>query len=307
MRNAFANAFYDLAKQDDRIMLVVADITASAGVATFMKEHPERFINVGVAEQAMISISAGLALRGMIPFTYTIAPFTIYRPFEQVRVDCCYHHLSVRLVGVGAGVTYSTLGGTHHAIEDLSVMGGIPGLTIYAPCDPAETAALTLASARVKGPLYLRLGKVGEPDLTKEAPEPLVPGKIRTLNSGRDLAIVTLGPIARLAFEVARGLKEGGGVDPAIFGIHCPKPLDREGLLEKVLRRFPRVLLLEEHVPHGGISSRVKEVAAEAGTANRFATCTLRDEFIHVYGSHDDVLGAHGLDATSVLKRAKDL
>ena len=137
MRNAFANAFYDLAKQDDRIMLVVADITASAGVATFMKEHPERFINVGVAEQAMISISAGLALRGMIPFTYTIAPFTIYRPFEQVRVDCCYHHLPVRLVGVGAGVTYSTLGGTHHALEDLSVMGGIPGLTIYAPCDPA--------------------------------------------------------------------------------------------------------------------------------------------------------------------------
>jgi transketolase len=307
MRNAFANAFYELAKKDERIMLVVADITASAGVATFMKEHPERFINVGVAEQAMISISAGLALRGMIPFTYTIAPFTIYRPFEQVRVDCCYHHLPVRLVGVGAGVTYSTLGGTHHALEDLSVMGGIPGLTIYAPCDPAETAALTLASAKVAGPLYLRLGKVGEPDLTKEAPEPLVPGKIRALKPGRDLAIVTLGPIARLAFEVARGLKEGGRADPAIFGIHCPKPLDRAGLLEKVLQRFPRILLLEEHVPHGGISSRVKEVAAEEGTGNRFATCTLQDEFIHVYGSHDDVLRAHGLDVATIRKKAEAL
>ena len=105
MRNAFANAFYEIGRQDERVYLVVADITAAAGVTTFMKEFPGRFINVGVAEQVMIGIGAGLALRGCIPFTYTIAPFTIYRPFEQVRVDCCYHNLPVRIVGVGAGVT----------------------------------------------------------------------------------------------------------------------------------------------------------------------------------------------------------
>src|SRR6266498_6126713 len=155
MRNSFANAFCAIAKQDPRIYLVVADITAAAGVASFQEESPERFINVGVAEQLMIGMCAGLALRGCIPFAYTIATFTIYRPFEQVRVDCCYQNLPVKLVGVGGGVNYSTLGGTHHAQEDVALMSALPNMSVLAPCDPAETAVATRECIGIPGPVYL--------------------------------------------------------------------------------------------------------------------------------------------------------
>src|SRR5262249_21740920 len=149
----------------------------AAGVNTFRQESPERFLNVGVAEAIMIGMSAGLAMRGCIPFAYTIATFTIYRPFEQVRVDCCYQNLPVRLVGVGGGVVYSLLGSTHHAQEDVAVMSAIPNMSIMAPCDPLEARETTLATADIPGPVYLRLGKAGEPVLTDKAPEPFRPFK----------------------------------------------------------------------------------------------------------------------------------
>jgi transketolase len=295
MRNAFANAFYEMARQDERLYLVVADITASAGVATFTQEFPDRFINVGVSEQIMIGLAAGLALRGCIPFTYTIAPFTIYRPFEQVRVDCCYHNLPVRLVGVGAGVTYSTLGSTHHALEDLAVMSAIPNMTVLVPCDPAEAAEITRSTSQIPGPVYLRLGKVGEPDLTAQAPDPFQLGKIRFLKTGRDLCFLATGPITQMACELAARLKSGPGLDCAVVSVHSIKPLDRAGLVERVLQVYDRVVVIEEHVPHGGLSSRVKELAQDAGVRTKIQAFTLRDAFLHQYGSHTEVLRAHGL------------
>jgi transketolase len=293
MRNSFANAFYEIAKKDERIYLVVADITAAAGVASFQKESPERFINVGVAEQIMIGMAAGLALRGMIPFTYTIAPFTIYRPFEQVRVDCCYQNLPVKLVGVGAGVTYSTLGGTHHAFEDVAILSALPNMTIFAPCDPSEAAATTQATVATPGPVYLRLGKVGEPDLTKDA-EPFVAGKIRRLKDGKDGVIFTYGPIAKMALDVAAKVAESKGIHLAVYGVPTLKPLDRSGIAS-VLRRYRQAYVVEEHVPHGGLSSWVKEIVVDDGINSRVKSYTLKDEFIHSYGSHADLLAAHGL------------
>ena len=152
MRNTFANTFYEIAKTDPRLFLVVADISPVASAAAFQTEFPERFINVGVAEQVMVGVAAGLALRGCIPFAYTIGTFTIYRPFEMVRVDCCYQNLPVKLVAIGGGVTYSTLGGTHHTQEDIAVMSALPNMSIIAPCDPAETTAATHACIDLPGP-----------------------------------------------------------------------------------------------------------------------------------------------------------
>src|SRR5438874_5336166 len=189
---------YEIAKTDPRLFLVVADISPVASAAAFQTEFPERFINVGVAEQVMVGVSAGLALRGCIPFAYTIATFTIYRPFEMVRVDCCYQNLPVKLVGIGGGVTYSTLGGTHHAQEDIAVMSALPNMSILAPCDPLETVAATWASALASGPVYLRLGKAGEPNLTEHAVDPFEFGKIRYLRKGGDTCVVSYGPILKM-------------------------------------------------------------------------------------------------------------
>src|SRR5689334_17707518 len=154
----------------------------------FSSEYPERFINVGVAEQTMIGIAAGLALKGCQPFAYTIATFSLYRPFEFVRDDLCYQNLPVTVVGIGGGVTYSTLGGTHHAQEDIAIACALPNMTVIAPCDPAETREATLWCGRQSaGPVYLRLGKAGEPDLTSGALEPFEIGRIRYLRRGDDI------------------------------------------------------------------------------------------------------------------------
>jgi transketolase len=296
MRNSFANAFYELAKNDRRIFLVVADITAAAGVASFEKESPERFINVGVAEQMMIGMSAGLALRGCIPFAYTIATFTIYRPFEQVRVDCCYQNLPVKLVGVGGGVNYSTLGSTHHAQEDVALMSALPNMTVLAPCDPAEAAVITRACVeKVPGPVYLRLGKAGEPDLTANAPDALQFGKIRFIKRGNDVCLLSYGPITKMAFDVAGRIESGTGRSVAIVSVHSLKPLDEEGIA-KLLAHYPVVGVIEEHAPYGGLGPRVKEIAWDTGARCALRTFALRDEFLHTYGSHADLLKAHGLD-----------
>ena len=284
-----------MAKDDRRIYLVAADIGAAAGVATFQKESPERFINVGVAEQMMIGMCAGLALRGCIPFAYTIATFTIYRPFEQVRVDCCYQNLPVKLVGVGGGVNYSMLGSTHHAQEDVALMSALPNMTILAPCDPGEAGILTKAAVqKVPGPVYLRLGKAGEPDLTANA-DPLEFGKVRFIKKGQDACILTYGPITKMAFDVAARLESTTGKSVAIVSVHSLKPLDHEGL-GAIMERFPVVAVVEEHAPYGGLGAQLKQLAWDRKARCILRTFSLKDEFIHTYGSHWDLLKAHGLD-----------
>ena len=138
MRNRFADTFYELGKADPRLCVVVADISPAGSIAKFRSEFPRRFINTGVSEQIMIGMAAGIAQRGLRPFAYTIATFTLYRPFEMVRDDLCYQNLPVTIVGIGGGVTYSTLGATHHAQEDVAIASAIPNLSVIAPCDPAE-------------------------------------------------------------------------------------------------------------------------------------------------------------------------
>src|ERR1700757_69932 len=188
MRNRFADTFYELGKQDTRLCVVVADISPAGSIEKFRSEFPRRFINTGVSEQIMIGMVAGMAQRGLRPFAYTIATFTLYRPFEMVRDDLCYQNLPATIVGIGGGVSYSTLGGTHHAQEDIAVMGAIPNMSIVAPCDPLETEVATWVCAEQRqGPTYLRLGKAGEPNLTTEAPDPFEFGKVRLIRKGSDI------------------------------------------------------------------------------------------------------------------------
>jgi len=156
MRDTFAQAFYDEAVTNPKLFLVVADISPASKIANFRQEFPTRFIDVGVSEQTMIGLAAGLALRGCKPFAYTIANFAIYRPFEQVRNDVGYQNLPVTVVGMGAGITYSPLGATHHTLEDVAIMSAIPNMSVLAPCDPLEVTEVVRIAARHPGPLYLR-------------------------------------------------------------------------------------------------------------------------------------------------------
>ena len=302
MRNRFADVFYELGKADQRLCVVVADISPAGSIAKFRSEFPRRFINTGVSEQIMIGMTAGMAQRGLRPFAYTIATFALYRPFEMVRDDLCYQNLPVTVVGIGGGVTYSTLGATHHAQEDVAIASAVPNLSVIAPCDPGEVEAATRwCATQEQGPVYLRLGKAGEPDLSKGAPEPWAFGKVRQLRQGRDVCILSYGPIMKRAFSLAERL-EAAGKSTAIFSVHTLKPLDREGLT-RILRTYAHVIVVEECAPNGSLAMRVKDIAWTADVDCRIDTFTLKDAFIHCYGSHDDILDAHGLSVGEMATR----
>ncbi len=299
MRNTFAHTFFEAAKLDPRLCVVVADISPAGAMDKFRQTFPRRFINTGVAEQVMIGMCAGMALRGLRPFAYTIATFTLFRPFEFVRDDLCYHNLPVTIVGIGGGVTYSTLGGTHHAQEDVAIASAIPNMAVIAPCDPAETTAATLwCTQQERGPVYLRLGKAGEPDLTSGAADPFEFGKIRYLQRGRDVCIIGYGSILKLGKDLAAAF-ERQGKSVSLISAHTVTPFDQAGVAA-ALHAHKQVVVIEEMVPHGGLGSRVKEVAWDSRATCRLDAFSLKAEFIHNYGSHGDLLAAHGLDLKSL-------
>ena len=289
LRNAFAETFYEAAKNDKRLAMVVADISAAGSMDKFRAEYPKRFVNTGVAEQIMIGMCAGMSMRGLKPFAYTIATFALFRPYEFIRDDLAYQGLPVTVVGIGGGVTYSQLGGTHHAMEDIALACAIPGIRVIAPCDPIETNEATkYCILQDAGPIYLRLGKAGERSISGNAAEPWRFGKVRTIRGGREACIIGYGPILSLALEAAEGQ------DISIVSCSTLKPLDTEGI-GNILRRFPLVITLEEHVARGGLGQQVKSLAYDLGAKCVIHSMTLKDKFIHAYGSHADVLAAHGI------------
>jgi len=303
MRNTFSETLYQCATRNSSIYIVVADISPVGSMSKFHEEYPERFINVGVAEQVMIGMAAGLALKGARAFAYTIANFSLYRPFEMVRDDLCYQNLPVTVVGMGSGMTYSTLGATHHTMEDVAIASAIPNMRVLAPCDPLETIEATrFCALETDGPVYLKLGKAGEPRVTENAVDPFVIGKIRYLKRGRDTAIMTYGPMIKQALEVAERL-EAKGQSVSVISVHTLKPLDIEGVA-RTLRDHKKVVVMEENVPHGALASRVKEIAWDTKAPCDLKVFTLRDEFIHCYGSYEQLLDRHGISVDKVVVAA---
>lgn len=301
MRNAFSDVIYEIGQKNTKICALVADISPAGSIVKFREEFPERFINTGVAEQAMIGIAAGLALKGMRPFCYTIATFSLYRPFEMIRVDLCYQNLPVTIIGMGAGLIYSTLGSTHHSMEDIAIASAIPNMTVLAPCDPSEMRLMTeWCATKSNGPVYMRLGKAGEPDLTSDAIEDLVVGKIRYLERGGDIALISYGIALNMVKKLAGQLK-AIGKSVSVISCHTIKPLDSEGI-RKMLHEHRDVVVIEEHVPHGGLSSRIKEIAWESQATCRLKAYTLKDEFIHCYGTYEELLKAHGISLEGIFK-----
>lgn len=294
MRNRFAETFYEIAQKDPRQCLIVADISPAGSIQKFREAYPDRFINTGVAEQVMIGMAAGMSMAGLRPWAYTIATFALYRPFEMVRNDLAYQKLPVTVVGIGGGVAYSTLGATHHAMEDIAVASAIPGLSIIAPSDPDETEEATrYCAAQEQGPVYLRLGKAGEPSLTSDAVDKWAFGRLRKIRNGSTICLLTYGTILKKVLEVADEMKRRGD-SPAVYECHTLRPLDIYGLT-LMLQNYRRVVVIEEMVVSFGLGVRVQALAHRGQFPAKVSCYGLQSEFKHVYGSHDDLLAAHGL------------
>ena len=300
MRNKFAEVFYNLGKKDKKLCLIVADISPAGSISKFREEFPQRFVNTGVAEQIMIGMAAGMSQRGLKPFAYTIATFTLFRPYEFVRDDLCYQNLPVTIVGIGGGVTYSTLGATHHAMEDISLSRALPNMNVIAPCDPIETEKATIWCTKQNvGPVYLRLGKAGEPDLTSSAIEKWSFGKIRLIKStGKDIAIIGYGPILKLAFDFSKSLNKGY----SIYSASTLKPVDTKRL-KKILTEYSEIVTIEETLEIGSLGQSIKVLAQEMQINKKIHSFNLQDKFIHCYGNHSSILKKHKLDVLSIKKK----
>lgn len=284
MRTSFLETLLELAEHDERVWLLTGDLGYSV-LEPFAARFGDRYLNVGVAEQNMTGVAAGLASCGKVPFTYSIANFPTLRCLEQIRNDVVYHGLPVRIVSVGAGFAYGSQGYTHHGIEDLAVLRALPGMAVISPADPVETRLATRALLAHDGPAYLRLGKAREQVLHEVAPDFAI-GRAITMRSSAadDVALIACGSILAEALRAADRLADDG-VRARVISMPTIKPLDRDAIA-RAASETRLVVTVEEHSVVGGLGGAVAEVVAEL-TAPRAPLLRVgaADEVRHLVGS----------------------
>ena len=300
MRNAFAQEITALAQQDPRVVVLSGDI-GNRLFDDLKAKCPGRFLNCGVAEANMIGVAAGLALSGLRPVCYTITPFLTYRCIEQIRVDVCYHHVPVVLVGTGAGLSYASLGATHHSCEEMGMLRLLPGLSVVAPADSWEVRAGLRAALRSPTPVYMRIGKKGEPNVHAALPDFRI-GRAIPLRDGQQAVILAAGTILPEALAAAEKLG-ARGVSTAVFSFHTVKPLDAD-LLASVFERFRVVATLEEHSVLGGLGGAVAEwLADHPAPRSRLVRFGSPDEFLHLTCEQEAAREHYGLTPDGIADR----
>lgn len=299
MRNAFADEICQLAEKDPRIVLLSGDI-GNRLFEPFKSKFPNRFYNCGVAEANMASMAAGMAMCGLRPVTYTITPFNTTRCLEQIRDDICYHNVPVLIVGTGAGLSYAPLGATHHSCEDISFLKSIPNMTVLAPGDAMELRSLLRCSFDLKGPVYMRIGKKGEPVIHPALPNMTI-GKGSVLQKGKDLCLISTGNMLSVSVEVASILKNSG-IDAKVISMHTVKPLDTE-LLAELCSAFSLISTIEEHSLIGGLGSYIAEWIADQSIMTHLLRFGTQDRFPHPIGSQNYVRELFGLTPLAIAAR----
>ena len=300
MRTAFIKELCELAEADERIWLICGDLGYSV-LEVFADRFPKRYLNAGVAEQNMTGIAAGLALTGKIAVTYSIANFPVMRCLEQVRNDVCYHNLNVKIVSVGGGLAYGSLGYTHHGLEDLAVMSILPNMAVIAPADPVEARAATRAVIARPGPAYLRLGKAGEPVLHKTEIDFQIGRAIR-VEPGNDLTLISTGGMLGETLTAAATLRRQG-LSIRVLSMPSLMPFDAEAVRD-ASRETGGIITVEEH-GLGGLGTRTAEVLAESENASPFYPVRLASVAIKTAGSQAQLRGSQGVCAEGIVSRAR--
>lgn len=260
-RRSFTNTLLDLAQNDKDIIAVTSDASGSATLTDFAKALPEQFVEVGIAEQDAVGISAGLASAGKKVFIFGPACFYVARSLEQVKVDMAYSQMPVKILGVSGGVAYSQLGATHHSLHDIAVLRTFPGMEVYLPCDVRETKKLCEALVNHPKPAYVRVGRNAVPDVYTDDDFPFELGKSNTVMDGDDITLIGTGETVVHCLEAAKMLKQKG-INARVLDMHSLKPFDKEAVL-KAARETKCILTAEEHSIFGGLGAAVAEVTAQ--------------------------------------------
>jgi transketolase len=295
MRNTFSDILYEIATQDPRVYVVVSDISPAGSMAKFREEFPDRFINTGVAEQAMIGICAGLAREGAIPFAYTIAAFSILRPYEFIRDDIALANLNVNIVGIGAGLVYSTLGPTHHTIEDVGIMSMLPNMKIFSPGDTNEVRAgmkiLMSESSNRNHPTYIRLGKAGEPELPlKENIQDIESKGFRFIrkNLNSEVLFLSYGLCVHHVLKLSETLVNLKQINSDVISMPMVNTWNVDAILE-TFSKYRYIAIIEEHLDIGSLGAQLELTFSKQIPNVQFIRFNLGGNFVNGYGQFEDL------------------
>ncbi len=303
-REVYGRVLAELGKENDKIVGVTADLAKSTNIGLFGEAFPDRFFNVGIAEQNMFGVAAGLAKTGLIPFASTFAIFSCLRGGEQVRTDICYQNLPVKIIATHSGVSFGVSGSTHHALEDIAIMKAIPNMTVVVPADGYETAKAVEQCIDIPGPVYIRIGRGFEPPLHDNQDFDFQLGKASILREGTDLTIICCGTTVLQALGAAEEAA-ANGVECRVINMHTIKPLDEEAVMNAV-KDTRRILTIEEHNTIGGLGDAVGALIAESGKGCVFVKHGIPDQFSPI-GLPEDLYAYFKLDSTGIAEKISEV
>lgn len=296
-RNGYGDAVVDAGKKNKDVMVLCCDLTDSTRSKKFKETYPERFLEIGVAEQNMAGVAAGLALEGKIPFCSSYAVFNPGRNWDQIRVSVCYNQANVKIVGAHAGISVGADGATHQALEDIAITRVLPNMTVLAPADYHETYKATIAAAKHKGPVYLRFGRNATPVFTTRK-TPFKIGKAQVLQKGKDITLIGCGPVVYECLLAAKELKTQK-ISVEVINSPSIKPFDEKTLLTSA-KKTKAVVSVEEHQIHGGLGGIVAEVLSKK-LPTPLEIVGVQDTFGES-GEPQELLEKYGLTAPSIVK-----
>jgi transketolase len=292
-------ALSEIAQHDNNVLFCIAD-NGTGYDALFRHDCPEQFIDFGISEQNMVAAAAGMASCGKIPFIYTNGAFLAYRALEFIRDDVCFQNQNVKIIANGSGLSIPMLGPTHHATEDISILRALPNLTIFSPASPLEVKYVIKSAYKIHGPVYIRLGMNGEPEIYHQEYS-FNPGKAVVVQEGKDIALFTTGSIITEALRVSEMLK-ANGIESEVVNIHTLKPFD-SAFVANIVKKIKHIISIEEHSIYGGLGSMIAEVLAEHEIPASMKRIGLDGVLASGYGNLEEVRKANGLDAVSLYNK----
>ena len=301
-RKAICDVLLKEAETDKDIVVLCSDSRGSASLAPFADAYPEQFVEMGIAEQDLVSVSAGLAHCGKKAFAASPACFLSTRSYEQCKIDVAYSNTNVKLIGISGGISYGALGMSHHSAQDIAAMSAIPNMRVYLPSDRFQTAKLVEALLKDEKPAYIRVGRNPVEDIYTEDNCPFEMDKATVLAEGTDAAIIACGEMVRPAYEAAK-LLEKDGIHATVLDMYCVKPLDKEAIV-KAASNAKVVVTAEEHAPFGGLGSMVSQVVG-AECPRKVLNIALPDAPV-VSGTSQEVFDYYGMNAEGIAKTVKD-
>jgi transketolase len=301
----YGKVLCDLGEKHNEIVGLSADLAKSTKIGLFANKFPERFFNVGIAEQNMFGIAAGMAKSGLVPFVSTFAVFATMRALDQVHTDICYQNLNVKIIATHAGLSFGQAGSTHHCTEDLSIMRSMANCKVIVPADGMETANAVQAAYETPGPVYIRINRGFDQKLYENTDYGFEIGKAVQLVEGTDLTIIACGSAVYQAVEAAKILHSVDGIKARVLDMHSIKPIDREAI-EKAVHETRRVITVEDHNIYGGLGSAVAEVMAETGKACAFMRLGIPDCY-SIIGLHEDLMAYYKIDTNGIVEKVREL